>query len=135
LLDGTFVSLENLYAYLPSEIESMKAGMLGDIQEGQKQNAFIVITTKRRAGTDTTVLKQVTITAKKIKKAEVTRSSNLHGPGNADQVLMADQLGANCANLSDCLRGKLFGVSFKNDGTPVNISRGANADMAIDCRW
>jgi hypothetical protein len=131
LLDGTFISLDNLYAYLPSEIESIKTGASGDIQEGQKQNAYIVITTKRRAGTDTTVLKQVTITAKKIKKAEVTRSSNLHGAGNADQVLMADQLGANCANLSDCLRGKLFGVSFKNDGTPVNISRGANADMAI----
>ncbi|MEO7215810.1 TonB-dependent receptor plug domain-containing protein [Mucilaginibacter sp.] len=131
LLDGTFVSLDNLTAYLPSEIESVKSGAAGDIQEAQKQNAYLVITTKRRAGTDTTVLKQVNITAQKVKKSEVTRSSNLHGAGNADQVIMGDKLGANCANLSDCLRGKIFGVSFKQDGTPVNISRGANADMVI----
>lgn len=132
LLDGTLVSLDNLYAYLPSEIESVKAGDAGDIQEGQKQSAFLVITTKRRAGTDTTVLKQVNITAKKVKKNVVTRSSNLHGPGNADQVIMGDQLGGGCAYIADCLRGKLFGINFKADGTPVNISRGANADMVIE---
>jgi hypothetical protein len=131
LLDGTLMSAENLYAYLPSEIESVKLVDAGDLQEGEKQPATLIITTKRRAGTDTTVLKQVTITAQKVKKNEVTRSANLHGAGNADQVIMGDKLGANCVSLADCLRGKVFGVSFKPDGTPVNISRGANADMVI----
>jgi hypothetical protein len=130
-LDGSFVSIDNLYAYLPSEIESFKTGDVGDVQEAQKQNTYIVITTKRRAGTDTTVLKQVTIMAKKVKKNVVTRSSNLHGAGNADQVLMGDQIGANCINISDCLRNKIFGVTFKQDGTPVN-SRGGDMLIEVD---
>ncbi|MBD1365618.1 TonB-dependent receptor plug domain-containing protein [Mucilaginibacter sp. ZT4R22] len=130
-LDGSLVSVDNLYAYLPSEIESFKTGDVGDVQEAQIQKAYIVITTKRRAGTDTTVLKQVTITAKKAKKNVVTRSSNLHGAGNADQVLMGDQIGANCVNVSDCLRNKIFGVTFKQDGTPVN-SRGGDMLIEVD---
>ncbi len=130
-VDGNLVDYENLTSYVPAEVESIKMGDEGDVQDGVKQKNYIVITTKRKAGTDTTVLKQVTITAKKIRKNELTRSANLHGAGNADQVIMGDQMGSNCANLSDCLRGKIFGVSFKADGTPVNISRGANSDMVI----
>ena len=132
ILDGTRATLDMLYAYLPGEIDNIRLVSAGGWEDGGPRPGYIVIETKKRAGTDTTVLKQVNITAKKVKKNVVTRSSNLHGPGNADQVLMGDQLGANCANIADCLRGKLFGISFKPDGTPVNISRGANADMVIE---
>jgi hypothetical protein len=131
ILDGTRFTLDMLYAYQPTEISSIRLVSAGGWEDGGPRPGYIVIETKQRAGTDTTVLKEVNITAKKIKKSEVTRSSNLHGAGNADQVLMGDKIGANCANLSDCLRAKLFGISFKADGTPVNMSRGANADMVI----
>ncbi|AMR30565.1 hypothetical protein A0256_03560 [Mucilaginibacter sp. PAMC 26640] len=137
-LDGGISSLDALIGYLPSEVESLTIGLPGDIVDGEKRGTpggrpsggYIVVTTKRIAGTDTTVLKQVTVIAKKLKRTVPTRSANLHGAGNADQVIFDDKLG-NCASLADCLRGKVFGVSFKADGTPVNISRGSSQDMVI----
>lgn len=57
-------------------------------------------------------LKTVNIVGlKKAKKPDLTSSSNLHGGGNADQVIMYDKLG-NCIDLADCLNGKVFGVTF-----------------------
>ncbi|HEX8024089.1 MAG TPA: TonB-dependent receptor, partial [Mucilaginibacter sp.] len=36
------------------------------------------------------------------------------------QVIMGDKLFKSCARLSDCLLGKIFGVSFDADGNPIN---------------
>lgn len=123
LLDGMDLSKDDLDAYSPSEIDNIRLISASGYENGGFRPAYIVINTKRSAGTDTTVLKQVTITAKKYSTPVLTRSSNLHGPGNADAVLMGDKL-IGCSTLADCLRGKLFGVGFKLDGTPVNLSRG-----------
>jgi hypothetical protein len=58
------------------------------------------------------VLKTVTITGVKgPKKPDLPFSSNLNGPGRANQILMYDKL-SNCVTLSECLNGKLFGVTF-----------------------
>jgi len=45
------------------------------------------------------------------KKPDLTFSSNLNGPGHADQVIMYDKL-SECITLSDCLVGRLAGVMF-----------------------
>jgi hypothetical protein len=94
---------------------------------------IIYIVTKRAAGTDTTVLKEVAIKGKKVEAPDMSHSSNLRGGGNADQVLMGDKLdGMGCVNLSDCLRGRITGVNFLN-GKAYNtrvgpgLSSGASA--------
>jgi hypothetical protein len=68
------------------------------------------------------VLKEVQIKANRIRKApELTYSANLNGPGHANQVIMGDDLNMNaCANVADCLRGKVMGVMFDADGSPRN---------------
>jgi len=57
-------------------------------------------------------LKEVKITAAAIHKPVLTFSANLNGPGNADQVIMGDNL-IGCIDLATCLNGKVFGVRFK----------------------
>jgi hypothetical protein len=72
------------------------------------------------------VLREVVI---KDKKVEVIKtSSNLNGPGNADQVIMPDVL-SGCANIADCLQGRISGVIFRND-TPFS-TRNLNRPMQI----
>ncbi|MGZ3891522.1 MAG: carboxypeptidase regulatory-like domain-containing protein, partial [Mucilaginibacter sp.] len=39
-------------------------------------------------------------------------SSNLNGPGHANQIIMWNELSDGCINLSDCLTGRLTGVYF-----------------------
>ncbi|MBV8388611.1 MAG: hypothetical protein JO080_02300 [Mucilaginibacter sp.] len=92
----------------------------------------IVITTKEYVGTDTTVLKGVTIKAKKEhKEPDLSSSANLHGGGNADQVIMGDKV-SGCVTLSDCLQGKVFGVSFRYDGTPINMRGGGPMSVILN---
>jgi hypothetical protein len=88
-------------------------------------------TTKQYAGTDTAKtikLHVVNIKSKINKKPDLTNSGNLNGPGNADQVIMSDQL-QHCVNLTDCLVGRAFGVRFVN-GKAYSL-RGAKAGMRI----
>lgn len=124
-VNGLRMGLSDLNAYEPQEVESIRL-----ISGSYTTAPLLLFITKRYAGTDTTVLKEVTVTSARKKAPQVTRSSNLHGAGNADQVLMGDKL-VGCVNIADCLRGKLFGVTFKADGTPVNNVRGVNKDMVI----
>ncbi|MFB9842244.1 carboxypeptidase-like regulatory domain-containing protein [Mucilaginibacter ginsenosidivorans] len=75
-------------------------------------------------------LKTVTITGlKRPQQPVIPNSSNLHGGGNADQVIMADDMGI-AANLEDGLRRKIFGVTFDANGVPVNL-RGNGARMSV----
>ncbi|MBS1533347.1 MAG: TonB-dependent receptor plug domain-containing protein [Bacteroidetes bacterium] len=66
------------------------------------------------------MLKTVTIRGiKHPEQPDFSRSSNLHGGGNADRVIMGKDLG-NCINLSDCLTSKLIGISFQGMSVIVN---------------
>jgi hypothetical protein len=47
-------------------------------------------------------------------------STNLNGAGMADQVFVPDQVYMGCANLTDCLQGRLLGVTFSN-GVPFSL--------------
>ncbi|HTK19311.1 MAG TPA: hypothetical protein VL442_07360, partial [Mucilaginibacter sp.] len=58
-------------------------------------------------------LKEVKITAKKPPILE--NSSNLNGPGNADQVFLMKSITGGCPTLPNCLSGNLVGVFFKWD--------------------
>lgn len=111
-----------LATYSPSEIQSIKVSEVKGYNSEYRtmSTQYVVIETKRYAGTDTTTLKEVKITAKKAKKGpDLSHSENLNGPGNADQIIMGDDL-IGCVKLSDCLQGKLFGVTFRN-GAPYSI--------------
>ncbi len=79
-------------------------------------------------GNHAILLKEVKIKAQKAPLVE--NSSNLNGPGNANQVLKADDIGRmGCAKLTDCLQGMLFGVTFRND-TPYS-NRSLSRPMQI----
>jgi hypothetical protein len=58
-------------------------------------------------------------------------SANLNGPGNANQVLLGDKL-VGCGRLSDCLRGKLSGVTFSQSGNPINTRRMSKMTIFVD---
>ena len=74
------------------------------------------------------MLKEVEIKATKINPAE--HSQNLNGPGNADQVVAGKDIeGLGCAQLGDCLQGRLFGVRFQN-GVPY-LTAGGRYPMEI----
>jgi hypothetical protein len=73
------------------------------------------------------LLKEVEIKATKINPAE--HSSNLNGPGNADQVLAGADIPVGCAQIADCLQGRLFGVMFRN-GIPY-LTRSLHIPMTI----
>jgi TonB-dependent SusC/RagA subfamily outer membrane receptor len=71
------------------------------------------------------VLQGVTITEK---REGLKASENLNGPGNADQVIKADQL-SSCATLEQCLNGRLMGVMWRG-GIPYS-TRSMNNPMSL----
>ncbi|MFB2119016.1 TonB-dependent receptor plug domain-containing protein [Parapedobacter sp. 2B3] len=75
----------------------------------------------------TILLEEVDVTRKVEKK--VKHSSNLNGPGNADQVITAEDLAMGCPSLNTCLQGRLVGVIFRN-GVPYS-TRSPNQPMQI----
>jgi hypothetical protein len=73
------------------------------------------------------LLKQVEI---KAKKNPAEHSSNLNGPGNADQVFSGEEFARmGCPQIADCLQGRLAGVRFSN-GIPY-LMRSLNWPMEI----
>jgi len=73
-------------------------------------------------------IEEVTVRAQRPRASE--NSSNLNGPGNADQVLTADQL-STCATLEMCLNGRLMGVTFQN-GVPMNTRGNTPMQLVVD---
>jgi hypothetical protein len=74
------------------------------------------------------LLKEVTVTEKR--RSAITNSSNLNGPGNADQVITSelfDKLG--CVTIDQCLQGRLLGVIFRG-GVPYS-TRSFNTPMQV----
>ena len=74
----------------------------------------------------TIILKEVTITEK---KAPLKNSSNLNGPGNADQIVKMDDQLASFATIDQALNGRLVGVVFQN-GIPYS-NRSMNRPMQL----
>lgn len=70
-------------------------------------------------GTAGIMLQEVSV--KSIHVKALKYSANLNGPGNADQVLYADNLFKGCPTFADCMAGRLAGVEFDNaDHMPVS---------------
>lgn len=64
-------------------------------------------------------------------KPKVSRnSSNLNGPGNADQVVTAEELGT-CPSLEICLSGRLMGVMWQG-GIPYNTRGNVPMQVVLD---
>ncbi|MFD1258480.1 TonB-dependent receptor plug domain-containing protein [Mucilaginibacter terrae] len=79
-------------------------------------------------GNHTIVLKEVTVTERR--KTQVSNSSNLNGPGNADQVITSEFFDKNgCISIDQCLQGRLLGVIFRG-GVPYS-TRSFNTPMQI----
>ncbi|MBK1440582.1 TonB-dependent receptor plug domain-containing protein [Parapedobacter sp. ISTM3] len=76
----------------------------------------------------TILLQEVKVT-REAEEKKVRHSSNLNGPGNADQVITADELMMGCPTLDICLQGRLLGVIFRN-GIPYS-TRSFNQPMQI----
>jgi len=83
------------------------------------------------------VLKQVSIKSTKeyTLSPQLAHSSNLNGPGNADQVILGDKLFA-CTNLFDCLTALLHGVTYSNGiiyslHSPVELTSGTRKPMLL----
>ncbi|MGO1649875.1 MAG: TonB-dependent receptor plug domain-containing protein [Sphingobacterium sp.] len=73
-------------------------------------------------------IEEVVVTAQQPKAAE--NSSNLNGPGNADQVVTADDL-STCSTLEICLAGRLTGVYFQG-GVPYNTRGNVPMQVVLD---
>ncbi|MGN6180063.1 MAG: hypothetical protein ACTHNW_12825, partial [Mucilaginibacter sp.] len=83
------------------------------------------------------LLKQVNISrkAKQNFRPELTHSDNLNGAGNADQVIMGNQL-VGCPDIRECLKALLHGVYtengiFYNERTHVEILTGRRQPMVF----
>lgn len=79
----------------------------------------------------TILLEEVKVTREAVKN-NVRYSSNLNGPGNADQVITAEDLSRGCNTLEMCLQGRLVGVIFRN-GIPYSTrSPGMPMQIVLD---
>jgi hypothetical protein len=67
---------------------------------------------KQGLGRHAIALKELAIKGKKPLKY-LEHSANLRGPGNADQVVTADQLPLGCPVFTDCMKGILYGIDFE----------------------
>jgi hypothetical protein len=83
---------------------------------------------KTGVGNHNIMLKEVIIREKR--KPLVENSSNLNGPGNANQIIKGDEIARmGCPDITFCLQGRLLGVIFRNGvaystrspGTPMQI--------------
>ena len=98
-------------------VENMSPKVISAMQKDYTDNEKRIQANPEKSITN---LKEVNIRAQKINsKPNLAGSSNLNGAGNADQVIMGDKV-EGCVTLSDCLQGKVFGVTFRN-GVPYSI--------------
>lgn len=78
----------------------------------------------------TIAIEEVVVTARRPANKASESSSNLNGPGNADQVISAEEL-ATCPTLDVCLNGRLMGVMFRG-GRPYNTRGGGEMQVVLD---
>jgi hypothetical protein len=102
-----------------NEPDFLQNGDEGSLAFLRNSNAVYANNIKYGINGRSILLKEVVIKDKR--QTPLKNSENLNGPGNADQVIRAeDQVFAGCADIADCLQGRLFGVVFKND-TPYLV--------------
>ncbi|WP_437919354.1 TonB-dependent receptor plug domain-containing protein [Sphingobacterium sp. LRF_L2] len=75
-------------------------------------------------------IEEVVVTARRTAKKASESSANLNGPGNADQVITAEDL-ETCPTLDMCLNGRLMGVTFQN-GVPHTTRGGGEMQVVLD---
>lgn len=75
-------------------------------------------------------IQEVVVTARSPRHKASERSANLNGPGNADQVIGAEDL-ETCTTLEMCLNGRLMGVMFQN-GIPHTTRGGGEMQVILD---
>ncbi|PRD48811.1 TonB-dependent receptor plug domain-containing protein [Sphingobacterium haloxyli] len=75
-------------------------------------------------------IEEVIVTAQRPRHKASERSANLNGPGNADQVISAEDL-ETCTTLEMCLNGRLMGVMFRN-GIPYTTRGGGEMQVILD---
>lgn len=76
------------------------------------------------------VIQEVNVTAQRPRHKASERSANLNGPGNADQVISAEDL-TTCTTLEICLNGRLTGVMFRG-GIPYSTRGGGEMQVILD---
>lgn len=92
---------------------------LGNGLSAYMQNSKALYGEQAKYGLGNHVIRLTEVTIRD-KKQPLKHSENLNGPGNADQVLNADQITPGCSTLEQCLSGHLVGVTFRN-GVPYSI--------------
>lgn len=75
-------------------------------------------------------IEEVIVTAQRPKHKASESSANLNGPGNADQIISAEEL-ETCPTLDMCLNGRLLGVTFRN-GVPYTTRGGGPMQVVLD---
>lgn len=76
------------------------------------------------------VIESITVTARKPRGGASESSTNLNGPGNADQIISAEDL-STCVTLDMCLSGRLMGVMFRG-GVPYSTRGGGEMQVVLD---
>jgi TonB-dependent SusC/RagA subfamily outer membrane receptor len=84
---------------------------------------------KQGLGNSAIRLKEVEIKNKRGPAKYLEHSTNLNGPGNADQVITADQLPQGCPVFTDCITSRLRGIQFIKGR--AYMSRAYNMPMLI----
>jgi hypothetical protein len=78
------------------------------------ENSKLLYNAQRDAGLGNHVITLQEVIVRE-KKDLLKYSSNLNGPGNADQVIRGSELARlGCPNITNCLQGRLLGVNFHN---------------------
>jgi len=77
----------------------------------------------------TIALRQVMIKEQR-EQPYLRHSSNLNGPGMANDVITADQLSPGCPTLLGCIAGRLHGINFV-DGTPYYGGLNGHLETAV----
>src|SRR5690606_39150892 len=75
------------------------------------------------------IIEEVVVTATAQKKV-AENNSNLNGPGNADQIITAEEL-STCPTLEMCLAGRLMGVTWQG-GAPYNTRGNVPMQVVLD---
>jgi len=83
----------------------------------QSSKDFHLEQIKQGMGKTTIVLKEVVVIDKKAPSKYLGHSSNLNGPGNANDVITAGQFPVGCPVFTDCIAGHMHGIKFIG-GTP-----------------
>ncbi|MFD2553639.1 TonB-dependent receptor plug domain-containing protein [Sphingobacterium tabacisoli] len=108
------------------EIEDVNAMYIDQINQSKQFFAEL----ERQGLMEKSIAIEEVVVRASAKKKVSEYSSNLNGPGNADQVLTSEEL-STCSTLDMCLSGRLMGVSFVG-GVPYNTRGNVPMQIVLD---